>query len=251
MDSYYCRKDSRKQYFEHPFQTQSQIYDIYKQKCAENDLKHVFITTFSRVFAYLNLVIHKPKKDQCDTCLQYKAKQLTEDEYEIHIKRKKLAQENKARDKEEAVKENQYTFTMDVQAVKLCPMIAASKVYYKIRLQVHIFTIFNLATHQCTNYLWDETEADLQASVFTSCIIYYLEKYCLEKKKNMECDSTQMECDSTHALIERKLKRREITLPIQYAEIIREARKNPIPFDVEYLTHDFFRKYDDKRLMRS
>lgn len=59
-----------------------------------------------------------------------------------------------------------------------------------------------------------------------------------------------MECDSTHALIERKLKGREIMLPYQYVEIIREAQKNPFPFDVEYLTYDLFKKYDDKFLIR-
>jgi len=286
MDSHYCRKDSKKQYFEHPFQSKSEIFEIYKKKCIEEDKQSVSITTFNRVFQDLNLAVHKPKKDQCDTCLEYKANQLSEKDYETHIKRKKLAQENKVKDKEEAIKENQYTFTMDVQSVKLCPMIAASKVYYKTRLQVHIFTIFNLATHQCTNYVWNETEGDLQASVFTSCIFHHLEKHCVENKRSiiiysdgcgyqnrnttlanalsffstkydvcieqkyLEKGHTQMECDSTHALIERKLKGREITLPYQYAEIILEARKNPFPFDVEYLTFDFFKKYDDKCLIR-
>lgn len=59
-----------------------------------------------------------------------------------------------------------------------------------------------------------------------------------------------MECDSTHALVERRLKGKEITLPSQYAQIIREARKKPFPFDVKYLTHEFFLKYDDKNNIR-
>lgn len=127
MDSHYSRKDSQKQYLEHPFQTK-RVYEIYKQKCTEEDKQFVSITTFNKVFQDLNLAIHQPKKDQCDTCLQYKAKQLTEEYYKNHIKRKNLGQESKAKDKEEAIKENQYTFAMDIQSVKLCPMIAASKV---------------------------------------------------------------------------------------------------------------------------
>lgn len=82
MDSHYCRKDSQKQYFEHPFKTLSEVYEMYKKNCAEKDTKNVSITTFNRVFQDLNLAIHKPKKDQCATCLHYKAKQLTE--YDSH-----------------------------------------------------------------------------------------------------------------------------------------------------------------------
>lgn len=145
---------------------------------------------------------------------------------------------------------------MDVQSVKLYPVIEASKIYYKTRLQVHIFTIYNLATHQCTNYVWNETEGDLQSSVFVSCIIKHLEKNCLQEEKSiiifsdgcgyqkrnttlynalsffstkyefqieqkyLEKGHTRMECDFTHALIERKLKGREITLPSQYVQVI-------------------------------
>lgn len=286
-ESHYCRKDTDKMYFQHPFQTKIDIYNLYKNKCeTEHEMTAVSVTTFNKIFESLNLALYKPKKDQCDTCLQYKAKQLTDEKYQEHLKKKNQAQEEKKKDKEDAVNGNNHVFTMDVQSVKLCPVIAASKVYYKTRLQVHIFTVYNLATHQCTNYVWNETEGDLQASVFASCIISHLEKHCIQEpkpvilfsdgcgyqnrnttlantlsffstkykipieQKYLEKGHTQMECDSTHALIEKKLKAREITLPFQYAEVIRNARKKPFPLDVEYLSHDFFRKYDDKTVTR-
>lgn len=141
------------------------------------------ITTFNRVFDNQNLALHQPKKDQCDICLQYKTKQLSEEEYALHLKKRTLAQDEKKKDKEEAVNGKHYLFTMDVQSVKLCPVVEASKVYYKTRLQVHIFTIYNLVTHQCTNYVWNESEADLQASVFVSCIVKHLTEHCLLEKK--------------------------------------------------------------------
>lgn len=171
---------------------------------------------------------------------------------------------------------------MDVQAVKLCPMLYASKLYFKSKLQVHNFSIYNLNDHHCVNYCWNETEAELVSSVFTTCILKHLEEFCLVEKKPiiiysdgcgyqnrnvvlsnallnfavqhgvaifqkyLEKGHTQMEVDSAHALIERKLKGREIHLPSQYPILIKEARKNPSPFEVRYLSHEFFMKYDNK-----
>lgn len=57
-------------------------------------------------------------------------------------------------------------------------------------------------------------------------------------QKYLEMGHTKMECDSTHALIERKLKNREIHIPSQYSLAIKEARLNPFPLDVHYVTHD-------------
>lgn len=286
MESHYCRKDTNKLYFQHPFKTKTEIYEIYKTTCENENQSAVSSCSFNKIFDAENLSIYQPRKDQCDLCCQYRVKQLSEDEYQIHIKKKIEAQEEKKRDKEDAIKGINFTFTMDVQAVKLCPVIEASSMYYKTRLQVHNFTIYNIATHQCTNYVWNESEGDLQSSVFVSCIISHLEKYCLDDKRDiilysdgcgyqnrnstlsnalsyfafkngvtiqqkfLEKGHTQMECDSTHALIERRLKGRDITLPCQYATIIRESRKKPFPLDVQYLSYDFFKNYDDKLITR-
>lgn len=88
-------------------------------------------------------------------------------------------------------------------------------------------------------------------SVMSNALSYFATKnnVCIEQKF-LEKGHTQMECDSAHALIERKLKRRQITLPSQYVDIIYEARKRPFPFEVVYLSHDFFKNYDDKSVIR-
>lgn len=286
MESHYCRKDTSKKYLQFPFQSKTDVYKLYSDHCKAEQETPLSIFTFTKIFESQNLSIYHPRKDQCDICCQYKAKQLPEEDYQQHIEKKNSAQKEKTNDKEAAIQGNNYTFTMDVQAVKLCPVIKASSLYYKTRLQVHIFTIYNLATHQCTNYVWNETEGDLQASIFVSCIINHLEVHCLNEKREiilfsdgcgyqnrnsvlanalslfsvennicvqqkfLEKGHTQMECDSTHALIERKLKGREITLPSQYVSVVKEARKKPCPLDVEYLTHDFFKNYDEKSIIR-
>lgn len=150
---------------------------------------------------------------------------------------------------------------MDVEAVKLCPDINASAIYYKQRLQVHNFTIYNIGNHQCTNYWWNETEGNLTASSFISCIIHHLKTYCLSdalpitiysegfcyqnrnqylsnalsifanennkiiEQKFLEKGHTQMQCDTAHAKIEIKLKNQCIYLPYDYVKITKDARK--------------------------
>ncbi|CAH1099730.1 unnamed protein product [Psylliodes chrysocephalus] len=127
--------------------------------------------------------VKQPKKeDQCNICVSYSAGNVTDEEYTRHIELKDAARLVKSEDKRKAEIGDQYTFVMDVQAVKLCPVNNENKFYFKTRLKLHNFTIYNLASHQCTNYWWNESEADLVSSVFTTIIINHLEKYCTEDK---------------------------------------------------------------------
>ena len=173
---------------------------------------------------------------------------------------------------------------MDLQAVKVAPCVQASSMYYKTKLAVHNFTMYNLVSQEVVCYWFDETEADLVASIFASCVIDTLSKKLRDRlipvilysdgcnyqnrnvimanallrlaintgvtitQKFLEKGHTQMECDSVHSSVECKLKGREITLPSQYALISKEARKKPFPYEVHYLTHDFFTNYAAKEL---
>lgn len=264
MESHYCRKDSKKIYIAAAFKTKADIYKDYVNKCSDEGIDPVSIFTFSKYFAELNLALFKPRKDQCDICVGFKAHHTLIQEYNAHILKKERAHLEKHSDKVAAKKGRSHVFTMDVQAVKLCPNINASAIYFKQRLQVHNFTIYNLASHQCTNYWWSEIDGDLSASTFISIIVYHLKTHCssdslpiviysdgcgyqnrnhilsnalsifaIENKriieqKYLEKGHTQMECDSAHACIERKLKNQEIYLPIDYLRVTKEARKTVI-----------------------
>lgn len=262
VESHYCRRDTGKKYIEATFKTKSDVYKDYQAKCLDKQVVPVSIFTFSTVFAELNLALYMPRKDQCDTCVGFKAHQVSKDVYDAHVSKQQRAKLEKSRDKLAAVEGRRHVLTMDVQAVKLCPDINASAIYFKQRLQVHNFTIFNLATHQCSNYWWNETDGDLSASSFVSCIIHYLKAHCLNdtlpitifsdgcgyqnrnqylsnalsnfaiqtkkiiEQKYLEKGHTQMECDSAHAKIEKKLKNRSIYLPYDYVSVTKEARTN-------------------------
>lgn len=69
---------------------------------------------------------------------------------------------------------------MDLQAV--CLFITASAVYYKTKLCVHNFTIYDLVSHDCTCYWFNETEGDSTACTYASFITDYLTCHCLPKR---------------------------------------------------------------------
>lgn len=280
--SHYCRKDSSKVYLEQSFKTKSQLYDLYKEKCQLDEMDPYTLYPFSCMFDDLNLSIFQPRKDECDVCYSFKIKQINEEVYNNHVQRKNVARAEKTKNKEEAMQNKVYTFTMDTQAVKLCPLLNVGASYYKTKVQLHNFTVYNLESHQCVNYLWNETEGDMSASVFATCITRHIQENCLAdikpiilfsdgccyqnrntilsnallhlsvdhnvviEQKYLEKGHTQMECDSVHALIERKMKNRIIQLPSEYISVIRESRKKPTPLDVCYLTHEDFLNFDEK-----
>ncbi|XP_075155531.1 uncharacterized protein LOC142228881 [Haematobia irritans] len=159
---------------------------------------------------------------------------------------------------------------MDMQAVKLVPQLNASSAYYKMKLQVH------------NNFVWDETDGSLVASVFVTCIIKHLRNFvaycpeihhiiiysdgcfyqnrnvtfsnalptfCMEtnisiEQKYIVSGHTQMECDSTHTLIERKVRRKQIYLPSQFTELIKEARQSRSSLKAHQLHYDFFLDFE-------
>nr|CAH7760572.1 unnamed protein product [Callosobruchus chinensis] len=284
MPSHYCRRDSKKLYLEYNFESKANLYRVYKEKCLTGQVAPLSTTFFSETFENLGLAIFTPKKDQCNLCVSFKAGNVDAAEYNRHIELKNLARHVKEADKISAIEGLCHAFVMDVQAVKMSPVNNANKFYFKTRLKVHNLTIYDMSTHQCCNYWWNETEGDLSSSVFTTLILNHLEEFCKDdlpvilwsdgcgyqnrnstlsnallhhaKKHNktitqkyLEPGHTQMECDSVHSLIERKLKNKEILIPYDYVRITREARQKPLPFEARYMTHDMFKKYDDKDLI--
>ncbi len=294
VDSHYCRQDTKKNYIAATFQSKMDVFRDYKKHCIENNTDPVSYFTFATVFDEHDLAVFMPRKDQCDICVGFKVSEVSKQEYDAHIIKQKRAKREKKFEKKAAISGRRHTFTMDTEAVKLSPDINASAVYYKTRLQTHNFTMYNLASRQCTNYWWNETEGDLSASSFVSCIIHHLETHCLQdslpivlfsdgcgyqnrnhflsnalssfaikhnkivEQKFLEKGHTQMECDSAHAKIEKLVKQRAIYIPFDYVTATKEARKTvkiknvvtDLPFDSEYLTHEFFKNYTDPRLLR-
>lgn len=114
------------------------------------------------MFEDLNLSLFSPKKDECDICVGYKTKNIDNIQYTEHITRKEQARKEKEEDKNS----NNKVFTMDLQSVLLCPKSNVSALYYRTKLIVHNFTIFNLHTKDGYCFLWHEGEGSLVLIAF-------------------------------------------------------------------------------------
>lgn len=274
---HYCRKDTSKLYLEQSFQSYQQLYNEYIRYCNENSSKPLSKSLLVKMVNSMNIAIFHPRKDQCNDCFKLKSGNLSQEEYDQHISLKNRAREEKAMDKELAKSGKCLTLTIDVQAVKLCPYIPANALYYKTKLNCHHFTVYDISTHQCTCYWYDEVTSDGQAAVFASFLVNYLEENYLHKNNNNPiiiysdgCPAqdrnavllnallylsekysvcitqkflikghTQMECDSVHSTIDKALKDKEIYIPYDYVTVTKQARKG-IPYVVKKPTHDFF-----------
>lgn len=292
LESHYCRRDSSKLYLEPKWQSKAELYRLYESFCNSQDKGNLkaSIFLFYEIFEECNLSLFQPKKDQCDICCAFNVGNLSEQAYKAHNERKETARKEKENDKASADNPDSTiaVFTMDMQAVLLSPDLKASALYYRTKLKVHNFTIFNLNTLDGYCYLWDESEGGLNADEFASIlydfittqidkntcnhvILYsdgctYQNRNCIianalllasQKmgieitQKFLEKGHTQMECDSMHATIERKLRNREVYSPSAYEDACRTARLKPKPYKVQYLYHDFFKKFSTLDFIQS
>lgn len=287
LESHYCRKTTSRLYLEPHFRSKAELYQIYKDNwCLENKVDALSIKTFHEVFDELNLALYSPKKDECDVCVGYKTKNIEEQIYIDHIEKK-----NEARNEKEADKlSNHKVFTMDLQSVLLCPKSNASALYYRTKLVVHNFTIFDLHTKEGYCFVWHEGEGELTSNCFSSIICQFLiaevipnlngdqkiilisdgcpaqnrnfilsnallnlsvtQQICIEQKY-LEKGHTQMECDSMHSTIERYLKGRNINVPADIVAACKYARKYPKPYNVDYLNHTNFKNFGAIKLVKS
>nr|CAI5866567.1 unnamed protein product [Callosobruchus analis] len=157
LPSHYNRANSSKLYLEPIFRSLKQIYDLYIEICKE-DGKEI---SFKQDFNENNLALYQPKKDQCDTCVSYKVGNITDEQYKEHILKKNRARSEKATDKKLAEEGKCVVLTMDLQAVKVCPFVQSSKVFFKTKLCCHNFTIYDLTSRHCTCYWFTEYDCAL------------------------------------------------------------------------------------------
>lgn len=71
------------------------------------------------------------------------------------------------------------------------------------------------------------------------------------EQKILETGHTQMEADSVHSTIERAMRNKNVDVPSEYIGICKAARQKPEPYDVTYLYHDFFKKFDKIQFCKS
>lgn len=142
LESHYCRSSTSKLYLELIWESKAHLHKVYSEFCKAQDekVKPLSIATFHKEFDNKRLSLYRPKKDLCDTCVAFETGNLNEEQYNEHFQLKKEARDEQSRDNDS---QNEI-FTMNLQSVLVCPKSNVFSLYYKIKLIVHNFTIYDL-----------------------------------------------------------------------------------------------------------
>lgn len=176
IESHYCRTASKRMYLPSGL-SENRLYQDYLKYCEEHNetpvtssfYKHIFTTEYNYGF-------HRPKKDQCDYCTEFKNKSEEEKlkslhDYELHILRKEEARDHKKEDKEKARNDTSFrSYTMDLEKILLTPQLGIGQLYYKKKLKTYNFTVYTLADGTVSNFMWHETDGTKGASEVATCL---------------------------------------------------------------------------------
>jgi len=196
--------------------------------------------------------------------------------WEEHKRRENEAMTVKAADKQRSVDDRNFVaITFDLQAVLYTPHAKEGPIYYKRKLAVYNFTVYDvLKNGHC--FLWDETEGKRGAIEIASALLRFFETlpdnvthvstfsdtcggqnrnrfivtamlYAVQKLhismvdiKYMESGHSYLEADSIYATIEHARKHQSIYTFKEWEILIRSCRRKPKPYSVTTMKHTDF-----------
>lgn len=180
LPSHYCRSTSSKMYLEPIIANKNQLYHLYVEKCNDRDRKPLSRRVLQEECDNMNILVFHPRKDQCDACVSHEAGNMTDEKWASHRADVDEARQEKQNDKQRASTEDEkktLLLTMDLQAVLLAPRLLASALYYKTKLCVRNFTLYDVVTRDVTCYVWHEGEGGVTTNEFASCVVDYLNEH--------------------------------------------------------------------------
>ena len=292
VESHYCRRDSKKNYLSSDLNILI-MYILYENDfCLQNKIQPVSQYVYQKIFHEFDpsLAFYLPKKDQCFQCNAYNdAKDRTGTLEEDHIKhkqREKEAMKMKEDDKKRSAEEKGISFrsiSFDLQAILSVPHAGDSQIFYKHKLNVYNFTIYDASNRDGYCYVWDETHGNKGSIEIGTCILKYLfslpetvshvasfSDTCGGQNRNkfvaaamlfavnnidhlhtidlkfMESGHSHLEADSMHATIDRAKRHKKIYSTREWCLLISTARLKPRLYVVKYLQYSDF--YDLKLL---
>ncbi|KAK3917338.1 Methylthioribose-1-phosphate isomerase [Frankliniella fusca] len=164
VESHYCRQSSSFQYLDQKLSIRL-MHKLFKH--GHDPKLHVGYETYRKIFKKdFHLSFHKPKKDQCSTCANFRnlsdeQKALRAEDQARHLKNKDLARNEKSAHKQEALENDSFkSFTFDLQSVLYTPCSEVSSFYYSRKLNCYNFTIYDQGSREGVCYFWDETEGE-------------------------------------------------------------------------------------------
>ncbi|KAL4720776.1 hypothetical protein ACJJTC_017583 [Scirpophaga incertulas] len=178
VDSHYCRADTKRTYIEGG-KTVADLHRDYVAECKSKGLPFGNYLAYYKIFCTeYNMAFFKPKKDQCESYTNYtnateKDKQIMKHDYELHLKEKQLARDQKDQDKN-YTPDTCIVSVYDLQTAMSCPKGDTSTYYYVSKLNCYNFTIYDIKTKDVNCYVWHEGEAKRGAIEIGTCILKYI-----------------------------------------------------------------------------
>lgn len=263
------------------------MYKLYCNFAPKPVSQNIYFKTFHNYDP--PLAFYKPKKDQCTKCNNYTnysaLNQITEQiqtDWENHKRREKESLEMKKEDKIRALDnkgEHFRSISFDLQAILTTPHAGDSQIYYKRKLSVYNFTIYEHHSADGYCYVWDEMNGGKGSSEIGTCLFQYLMNLpetvthvstysdtCSGQNRNrytmtailyamqniehiqiidikfMESGHSYLEADAMHATIERAKKNKKVYTTREWALLIQMARSKPRPYIVS--TNSYSDIYD-------
>ncbi|KAF2886259.1 hypothetical protein ILUMI_19915 [Ignelater luminosus] len=217
------------------------MYLLYLEFCDDKKIKPVSQTLYRENLILKNIVFYQPRRDRCwryeydPRRPQDQAAKL--EEYQLYRKRKDAANSAKKENGERAKNDKIFvSVNFDLETVLYCPLFFAKPIFYKRKLAIYNFTIYEVATKQGHCFLWDETSGKRKANEIATRLSIFIDNlaasdncpgqnknsivasmlsYCLSKStlKSVEGKFLEVQCDSMHATIKTAFKNVKITLP--------------------------------------
>lgn len=183
VESHYCRSSTTRLYLNADLNV-ARMYRLYNEWMADKDPKLlVSLRRYRYIFNHdFNLFFHRPKKDQCDLCSAYhtskgEEKAAMEEKYQKHRRDIKVARDLMAGDKNEAKSDKTVcAASFDLEKVLNAPKADFSALFYKRKVSIYNFTVYNLATNEGYCYVWNETVANRGGNEISSLLYKFIVK---------------------------------------------------------------------------
>lgn len=166
VESHYVRHDTKREFFEKTLSI-TLLYKLYLKWLPEYnpEVQAATYRQYANVFNSFTIGFHKPKKDQCDSCVSFRNSSAEEKEklaekHQALIRNTTRGRELKASDKEMALKKENYNRVVvacfNYQKVLSVPKAETSVLYYKRKLSVYDFTINDFVHKNTFCYTYHE-----------------------------------------------------------------------------------------------
>ena len=285
MESHYCRAKTARHYLDSKLSFKK-MYEDFGPFFEKNlppanetgDVRKPTEKVYRDIFcSEYNLSFYVPRKDQCAVCAKRNAIQGDTEKmqaYEDHILQKDRAQAEKNMDKARSLSEESFLMlTFDMQSILQLPVSEIGPLYYKRKLTLHNFTIYESSTAKQQNafcFLWNETHGNRGANEIGTCIFTYLKSLdpkikhvtffsdcCSGQNRNryvcailmnavnvLQLDvidhkflipgHTMMECNSMHSAIERAQRHLALYSMREWVTVLKAARRHN-PYSVKLM----------------